>query len=123
MNCNAEGRDVYLGIDSTKGGGGVVHFDAMTYEQAQHCLDKGWMDPEYTQNDSPTNAEMVEFVKKNPAFVLHGYVVSTKRDDVRISIEGVRAAKKTTAKQRGAFVDMFRCADEFQLDPPRAWYD
>lgn len=125
MKCNAEGRDEYLGIDSLKGGGGCTRMDTLTVKQVGHCLDKGWMDPEDTQNDSPTNMEMFEFCVANPSFVMHGYVVSPARDDVRVSIEGVRSIKRPTAKQKQAFVDMFRCADDFDMDKDGcfAWYD
>ena len=124
MKCKFKGRDEYLGIDSTKTPGGIHRFETMDVEQAQKCLAEGWMDPDDSQNASPTNQDMVDFIKANPAFRLHGYIVSTTRDDARISIEGVSSVVKPTRKQLLAFVDMFRCADDFDMvHPCYAWFD
>jgi hypothetical protein len=121
MNCKTKGRDKYLGIDSAKNDCARRDF---TVEQAEKCIAEGWMDPEDTQNSSPTAGEIVKFCKANPAFIMHGYVVSPHRDDTRVSLEGVRAVKKPTAKQVKAFAEMFRCADDFTLAPDYyAWYD
>lgn len=120
-------RDSYLkramGLDMGQTEGGIVHFESMGLNVAKHCLKNGWLNPEESQNDSPTVAQIIAFMERCPSFSAHGYVVAATRKDARISFEGVQAFKKPTRKELDDFILLFRGADDFSLNPPFAWFD
>ncbi len=102
----------------------VFRFEGLSYKDLLTCIKKGWADPEETQNSSPSIQELADFLKDNPAFKAHGYVVSPRREDRRISLEGVKAYKRPSPRSVQAFLKMFRQADECDVVMPyRAWYD
>jgi hypothetical protein len=101
-----------------------VHYEGLNAAALETCIKQGWADPEETQNSSPSIAEILEFIKANPSFVVHGYLITAKRDDKRISVEGVIAVKEPTPQEYKNYVGMFHQADEFDNEMPyRAWYD
>ena len=110
--------------DVEKGDYDIFSFEGLDYKTAKKAVDKGWLDPKETQNSSPSVGEIMDFIKENPSFVAHGYVVTPARPDTRISFEGVIAVKKPSTKEYNAYIDTFRQADEFDNAWPfRAWYD
>lgn len=138
MKLNFKGRDQYMlkncsphfwgNNDSTAqimaGEYDIFSFDSMTYEQAKFALKNKWIDPEEQQNSSPTVKAIMNFLKANPSFVAHGYVIQPKRDDTRISFEGVIATTKPSHQEFLNYVKLFHDADEFEAEYPyRAWYD
>lgn len=105
--------------------GGTFQFDSMTAEMGRQLITEGLMDPESSQNYSPTNEEFVQFMEANHEFVAHGYVVSPERSDARVSIEGVRSGVYPDRDSILRFVEMFRSADEFDIDDDGmyCWFD
>lgn len=105
--------------------GGTCAFESMTAEMGRLLIEEGLMNPEGTQNYSPTNEEFVQFLKENPEFTAHGYIVSPERSDVRISIEGVRSGVYPERDSILKFVEMFRDADSFEIDDDGmyCWFD
>jgi hypothetical protein len=102
----------------------IFGFEGLEFQDAKTCVQKGWLDLNEAQNDSPTVGKIIEFLRSNPSFSAIGYVVNSERKDTRISFEGVIAIKEPTPKEYKAYVDMFRTADEFDNEMPfRAWYD
>ena len=104
--------------------GGIARFEGLDVETLKWLLEHNFADPDETQNDSPTIEEFLDFMERHPEFTAHGYAVTDKRDDYRISIEGVET-NETPADRETIFDFMgwFRFADELQLDPPYCWYD
>ena len=109
--------------------GGIASFDHMSAKTARELITIGLMDPEETQEGSPTNEEFVSFVEgcDDPEeWFIHGYVVSPERDDCRINIEGVGAYCEVSVDELLEFVKAFRNADELVASPdslPYCWYD
>ena len=115
-------NDVY---GERKGGDyDVYRFDGVTAETLQKLVDLKFADPNEQQNEAPTIEQFLEFLNDNPDFTAHGYAVTIKRDDYRISIEGV-VGKAYDFDQIGRFVETFRFADDFQIRQgfQYAWYD
>lgn len=104
--------------------GGISRFRYLYVEGLKWLVDEGFADPDEAQNDAPTIEEFINFMENHPEFVAHGYAVTDERDDYRISIEGIESDDEIvdvdTLKD---FVDMFRFADEFYIDPPYCWFD
>lgn len=120
---------------------GGVHQFQIDVETAQQCIDEGYLDPNETQNASPTAHELVTFgsylegaykVDVN----LQGYMVSPQRRDSRISITtiNVHPVDHLNILPEGAY-DEFRRAfgenahigrpDAYTLDAEHghAWWD
>ncbi len=112
-------------LDQKEYSGGIKYFDFLNIEQINELLQIGALNLDDQQNDSPSIGEIIEFIKANSRFVVHGYVVSESRPDSRISFEGVTLEGESTEQERKAFVEMFRHADEFTFDNDclNAWYD
>ena len=117
-------RDKMLNIDESTECGGTWRFEGCTAETLESLIDLGFADPDEYQNSAPTIGEILEFLKENPNYTAHGYVVSIDRDDYRTSVEGVEG-HEYDAEQIANFVTMFRFADEFEVseDYQRAWFD
>jgi hypothetical protein len=76
----------------------IVNYDVLTFGRLpinvlQDLVDKKFIDPEEAQNDSPSVREFMEHMIKYPTLLAHGYIVSNKRKDYRISIEGLHIPK------------------------------
>ena len=117
-------RSELAGVNDKNFFGGCASFSGMTYNTLQTLVDKGYADPEDSQNDSPTLGEYLEFMKEHPRFKAHGYVVSNNREDRRITIEGLEAGQ-VTIKEVEDFINLDRYADEFEAtqDYCRSWWD
>lgn len=102
----------------------VRYFDQLDAETLEKLIDLGFADPKESQNEAPCIGEFLDWMRKNPDYKAHGYVVSIDRDDYRVSIEGVDGCAKSPEALK-SFVNMFHNADEFDVqdDYQRAWYD
>ncbi len=103
----------------------IKHFEDLSYEKLKELVDGDMADPKEQQNDCPSIGEILGFLKENPRFTVHGYVVTPRRSDVRVSVEGVELRGIATADEIVNFTKMFRKADEFSIDSHyvRCWYD
>lgn len=98
-------------------------------------IEEGYIDPEGTQNYSPTMQELLEFgdwaldVDLDIAVEYTGYMISPKRPDSRITITSITIEPNDgsviSEKVQDRFIDEFRKADEFQVgdDLCNAWWD
>ncbi len=102
----------------------VAYFDGVTAETLEKLVNMGYADPEEYQNSSPTIGEILKFMKENPSFTAHGYVVTPHRDDYRVSIEGVQGNSEDECEIFN-FINLFRHADDFNFGSgyQYAWYD
>lgn len=114
-------NDVY---GDKKGDYDIFRFNGVTAETLQKLVDLKFADPYERQNESPTIAEFLDFLNGNPDFTALGYAVNVQRDDYRVSIEGVRG-NSHDAQQILRFIQMFRMADEFEIENgyQYAWFD
>lgn len=107
--------------------GGISHFDHMSVETAKKLLEKGYIDPQDTQNSSPTASEMIAFCDDGTdKWYLHGYVVSPERDDCRVTFEGAGSHVPLEPEDALSFARKFRNADELDVSPGGnawCWYD
>lgn len=107
--------------------GGTRGFSEMAPETARKLMELGYLDPEETQNCSPEAEYMVQFCEEmGDGWTLHGYVVSPKRCDCRITFEGVESDTLCTAEEAIKFMRAFRYADEVCADigtMAYCWYD
>lgn len=109
--------------------GGIVRFDSLNATEARKLIEKGFLNPNESQNDSPTSEEFVSFIEgcKEPGdWFLHGYAVSPERSDHRITIEGIGTYCEVDTDDVVRFVMMCRFADELDAGTGQSlwcWYD
>jgi len=110
--------------DAGDGKYGVRHFANLDANTLEKMIELGFADPEEKQNEAPTIGEFLEWMKVNPSYKAHGYVVCVERNDYRLSVEGVDGCGKDWEEVR-RFQLMFQDADEFDIEEnyQRAWYD
>ena len=106
-------------------------FKGMSITAAEALIAHGFLDPEETQNDSPTVREFIDFAKEHldANFTFHGYVVGPERNDCRVSFEGIESNNDEISKETLLdFVKMFLVeypADDTDVGDDRlyCWYD
>lgn len=122
-----EERDkiIFRSYDPDKYMGGVRNFEYMTADTLSWLLEEHYADPEERQNDSPSIQEFFDYVCCHPGFTLHGYAVSDKRPDYRITITGVDSADaEYTYEDVEEFKKKFGNADELETENGLyCWYD
>jgi len=100
-----------------------VRFEGLTVEVLEKLIKLKFADPEETQNDSPSIAEFLAYMKEHEA-TAEGYIICAARGDYRVSVEGV-SQKATDLQSRKVFFNTFSRADELDVfdDIMRCWYD
>ncbi len=113
--------------NKTKYCGGCRRFDALSAEDAQKLMTLGFIDPEDTQNCSPTAQEILDFcLDGSGKWQIHGYAISIDRSDCRVTFEGLQSDGPLTASEALDFVMEFRFADELCAEDGGGawcWYD
>lgn len=109
------------------GMGGVRYFSDMDVATAKKLSELGYIDPDDTQNLSPTAQEMIDFCDDGSGkWYLHGYVVSPERSDCRISFEGCGSREELSVLEAFNFLKMFKLADDLDCEPgccAYCWFD
>lgn len=108
---------------------GIHSFEALTVDQLQELLDRGFADPTERQNFSPTIGELFQFGQsqkiKGFDWTFQGYVVSPNREDYRVSIDGIEWRGDACYQIIADFEVIAQNADELNIEPNflRAWWD
>lgn len=126
--ANVHQRDLVLfhePYDESKYPGGVRRYDGISYADCKELYDLKVLDPEERQNAAPSVREIVEFLKRHPNFRAHGYAVSPKRNDYRVSIEGVECGSGYDLEDVWDFFRVFEYPDELSVteEGMRCWFD
>lgn len=126
MNKDVNKRDMILfGEEYNKDEyiGGARRFSDITLENLKRLVDEDFISLYEAQNSSPTTEEFIDFMESHPGFTVFGYAISPERCDYRITIEGIQSNEMPDEETLIDFVSNFRWADEFEYDPPYAWWD
>ena len=93
-----------------------ANFDGLSPAVLKDLLDLKFADPkEHKQENAPTTREFLKFMLAHPGFTAHGYVISIKRSDYRVTIEGCEGPV-TEPQAIIDFATTFRLADNFEID-------
>ena len=126
-NLDVNTRDTFLfgKYDANKyKPGGCRNIDRLTYKDVQYLMELNFIDPDESQNDSPTTKEMYGFLKDHPKFYASGYAISPDRDDYRITIDEIRCDGDIEIEELKDFIEFAVGADEIRVRPNcRAWWD
>lgn len=127
FNKDQEMRDRIIApyYDADKSFGGTRHYINMPLEILEKLVALKFAEPEETQNDSPSIAEFIEYMKEHPYARAHGYTVGLDRSDYRVSVEGLMQEEHTDRDEEIEFLKFNRSADELDTDPSgfRSWWD
>lgn len=130
LNRNHARRDELLGTAGVRYSGGIKHFAGLDASRFALLLAERFLAPDSRVNESPTAAEFLRFMQRWPAVHAHGYAVSRRREDYRVSIEGLECDLRAVpegarAQLCGEFELFCRHADEYEETPGRlyAWWD
>lgn len=99
-------------------------------DKMKQLLEEGFIDPNESQNDSPTTKEFIEYAEDFDNVMFECYAISPDRDDYRITIEGINLIIPDADYDKIATaIALFRYADEFSFDHNyneymlHAWWD
>lgn len=127
MNMDVKTRDELLfgEFDLGKYGGGIRHFEDLGYDDLKYLMEQRFISYNDYQNGSPCAGDIMHFMEDYTKFTAHGYAVSPTRGDYRITIEGVELQGDYDHETLLAFIEMFRFADEFDIEPNHlyCWFD
>lgn len=96
--------------------GGIFYFSNLTADNLRFLVDAGFVNLEESQqDDSPTIKEFLDFansVSEQCNVSFHGYAVSPKRSDYRITLRCIEM-RNSTEGERMSFINKFKYADSF----------
>ena len=133
--------DTYIDWEANRGGMERIgslsdHMDSgIDVDTFAKLIEEGYIDPEGTQNYSPTMQELLEFGDDAiDAFDFitveyTGYMISPKRPDSRVTITAITIetndGHNIPQEVQSSFIDDFRKADEFEVGDEicHAWWD
>lgn len=93
LNREYKLRDEILEPFSTEEIGGLRYFKNLDLDTLKKLIDLNFIDLNGRQNLSPSVKQFLEFMEENPQTKAHGYSVSNKREDYRVTLEGVTIYK------------------------------
>lgn len=126
FNRNFELRDEILGIEKDwTVQNEIKYLDEINLDKLEMLLLNGFIDPNDSQNESPTTKTFYEFMNRFPKVLAHGYAVSPYRDDYRITIEGLHVNEADVTKEmKTQFFDLCKDADDYyDKDELYSWWD
>lgn len=105
--------------------GGIKEFEEIDVKTFETLLVQKYIDPSDSQNESPTAKEFFQFMCKYPSIKAYGYAVSPKRNDYRVTIEGIYVLNKDiTPNLKKDFMEFCKSADEISTDEGlSSWWD
>jgi hypothetical protein len=105
--------------------GDVIGFNDMPLTVVKQLIQLKLLDMGEWNNCAGVKKMFLPFLKRNPEFRAHGYVVSPERQDSRITIEGVEKDSQLSKDELIDFATTFQAADDLRVteDYAYCWYD
>ena len=127
LNKNVQLRDeiIFGKYEPEKYTGGIRRFENLSIDKLKKLEELNFIELNEKQNDSPTVKEFIEFMEKYQDYLAMGYVVSIKRSDYRVSLDGIeKCSEALSDKEKAEFTELFSSADEFENSAEMyAWFD
>ena len=103
-----------------------MRFTSLPLDKLELLVEKNFIDLEDCQNSSPSVREFLDFMRKYPGVCAHGYTISHKRSDYRVSLEGLIYDGIVSDNQMlKDFVNLCHKADDFSVGDHilYSWWD
>ena len=128
LNPDEKRRDeiIFGKYEPERYAGGIRRFEDLTYEKLRELAAQGFIDPYDRHNGCPDIAVITGFVSIFPGYALTGYAVSARRDDYRVSLDGLQKNRGADSEiERTVFKEIFGQADEFNANDAEmyCWFD
>ncbi len=106
----------------------VSYFQHMSVEAARQLIAEGFLDPEERHGHAPCAEVMLSFCEGEAGaeWYVHGFVVSSKRTDSRVALEGIGSDVPLDPTQKARFSQAFKDADILVTEENQGcycWYD
>lgn len=100
-------------------------FEDVTLKQLNLLLEEHFIEHDENQNGSPNTMVYKTFMEKYPNATVHGYIVTPRRGDYRVTIEGLSYNGEVSTQMLRDFIDTFGRADNFITESNNlyCWYD
>ena len=127
-NKNEKARDeiIFGKYEPDEYVGGIRRFDGLSADKLQELADLEFLDLDEQKNNAPPAEKFLAFVQKYPAYGACGFVVSVKRDDYCIMLDGLtKDGGYDTMEELDEFYELFRKADDFTVGTKKmyCWFD
>lgn len=131
LNRNHIRRDEILGTTASRNYyDGLKPFTGLGVEKLRQLMEEQFIHPAARQGRSPPAAHFLRFMQRWPQVVAHGYAVSRRRKDYRVTIVGIECdLSSVPASDADKLREEFRLfchgADEYDDEGSRlfAWWD
>lgn len=126
LNTDIAGRDkiIFGEYDPDAYAGGIRNFEGMQLDTLKKLIEKNFIRAAERQNEAPTTAQILAFMERYPEYTAHGYAVTSKRFDYRVTIEGVSKGNVAdTVQELEDFTRLFGNADNFNTGIMDCWFD
>lgn len=108
LNQDDARRAELLGVDTRDESLGIVRFDDIDGATLGRLMAERFVDPDNTQNDSPSVADFSAILTEFPELRVGGYAVPASRDDYRISVDSVHGKLDgVPADRRAEIAELF----------------
>ncbi|BAY87820.1 hypothetical protein NIES267_73440 (plasmid) [Calothrix parasitica NIES-267] len=130
-NRNEQERDQIIGqAFCNPPGKSIRRFSELSLDKLQELVEKGFANPQESQNNSPTIEHLLELGKlaqsEAHTVTFDGYSVPLERGDYRVSIDAINIYPQSVGESLGQkFAELEETADEFTFtaDLLSAWWD
>jgi len=104
---------------------GIYYFDFLDVSSFENLLQKKFIYPPETQNESLSAKDFFLFMSKHPNVLARGYAVSPNRDDYRVTIVGLYVPREfVTPHLKKEFIEFCNGADEISTENGLySWWD
>lgn len=121
---NTRDKMIFGGFNPNEYRGGVRDFENLSLDTLKTLLEKNFIEPDESQNGSPTTAQILNFMERYPDYTAHGYAVSPNRFDYRITLTGVcKDTGANSPQELQAFTQLFEDADFIDATTMYCWFD
>jgi len=72
----------------------LMGFEGLPLNVLKDLIDNKFAFEDERQNSSPSIGDFIEMMKEYPILKAHGYIISPRRDDYRLSLEGLHILNK-----------------------------
>ena len=95
LNNDEEKRDkiIFGEYDPDSYIGGVRHFEGLTCDKLSDLLSQNFINPLEKKKNAPDVVQIHQFIERYPDYTAHGFAISNRRYDYRVTLEGIKKEK------------------------------
>ena len=105
--------------------GGIRRFEDLTAEKLRELVEADFIDLHERHNLCPDVGTILRFMEQYSGYMATGYAISARRDDYRVSLDGLQKDGYDMESELDEFCGLFRKADDFSVGTKKmyCWFD